>query len=277
MANKRGVNFPDVFLKGAGPSAALVAAFVLGLLVVGVVSNLLYSLLTAWDETWPVAWQPAVAAAAMTALAFLLYQLDVRMPRGMKARVDESRRAPHLPGLVWLFGPGPFDHLMTALRHHCTNDRQTHCWLVMQETVEALEENFRRLSQAISDQGLNARTHRFYIPRPDAEATYEAVRTILEREALEEKLEPGQVIADLTGGTKPMTAGMVLAAITLGCPLEYVETDRDALGNPIPNTARVVLADVSFYLERVSPGRPAPDASARASTLREDAQGDATG
>jgi len=57
------------------------------------------------------------------------------------------------------------------------------------------------------------------------------------------------VIADITGGTKPLTAGMVLAAITSGKRIEYVESERDAQGNPIPQTLRVVLAGTAFYLE----------------------------
>ena len=74
------------------------------------------------------------------------------------------------------------------------------------------------------------------------------MRTIVEREVVEEGLEPGQVIADITGGTKPLTAGMLLAAITTNSALEYVESERDDQGRPIPGTLHVVLVDTSFYL-----------------------------
>ena len=82
------------------------------------------------------------------------------------------------------------------------------------------------------------------------EAAYQAVRSIFDREAKEEGLDGTQVIGDITGRTKPLTAGMVLAALTAGRGMEYVESERDAEGNPVPNTLRVVLADMTFYLAR---------------------------
>jgi hypothetical protein len=247
---KQRVSFLDAFLKGAGPSPALVAAFVLGLMVVGVLSNLVYGLLTAWTETWPIAWLPLVATVGLTVLAYALYQQDARQARSLEVAVDESRLAPRLPGLIWLLGPGSFEHLVRALSHHHTEGQEQHCWLVMQRGVPAVEQTFLHVSQALIDANLPVRLHRIYIAKPETQDVYQAVRTVWEREAVEENLHPAQVIADITGGTKPMTAGMVLAAVATGNPLEYVETDRDAEGQPIHGTVRVVLADLSFYLER---------------------------
>jgi hypothetical protein len=45
----------------------------------------------------------------------------------------------------------------------------------------------------------------------DVQETYGVVQRIYLEEALAEGLSPDQVIADFTGGTKMMTAGMVLA------------------------------------------------------------------
>ena len=74
------------------------------------------------------------------------------------------------------------------------------------------------------------------------------MHTIFEREAAEEGMKPGDVIADITSGTKPLTAGMVLAALIDGRALEYVETERDEHGKPIFDTALVVLVDTKFYV-----------------------------
>ena len=38
-----------------------------------------------------------------------------------------------------------------------------------------------------------------------------------------------------------MTAGMVLACMASGYPLEYVASERDSRGDPIPGTQQVVL------------------------------------
>jgi hypothetical protein len=42
----------------------------------------------------------------------------------------------------------------------------------------------------------------------------------------------------------------VLGAITTCGELEYVESDRDADGRPIPGTLRVVRVDLKFYLDK---------------------------
>jgi hypothetical protein len=244
---KRRAEFLDVFLRSAGPSFELLGAFALGLLVVGLLANLGYDLLAAPADNLPGAWRPAVAAAILTSLAYLLYRRDRRRGRVVRALVDESRLAPPHPGLIWLFGPGRFEHLLFALEHHRKGGGGSHCWLVMQN-VEPVQKAFNQLSQQLLEQGAAIRLHPVYVQQLDVQATYQAVRAVFEREAAEEGLSPGAVIADVTGGTKPLTAGMVLAAITAGGALEYVESERDAQGQPVPDTLRVVLVDTAFYV-----------------------------
>lgn len=177
------------------------------------------------------------------------YDLDRRRSRRVEMGFDESRLAPPHAGLIWLFGPGRFDHLLFALRHHLAGGGASHCWLVMQDTKK-VQETFSQLHAALLDEGVSTKLHRAYVDRLDVESAYATVRTILEREVAEENLDLSQVIADITGGTKPLTAGMVLAALTLGASLEYVESERDPQGDPIPNTLRATLLDTTFYVER---------------------------
>jgi hypothetical protein len=216
-------------------------------LVVGILADLAYDLLVAPANSLRVAWRPLVAAAVLTALAYLLYRRDRRHRRSMGAVVGESRMAVPHAGLIWLFGPGRFDHLLFALQHHRKGEGAAHCWLVMQD-VEPVRKAYNRLSEHLLERGIMIRLHPVYVRRLDVQAVYQAVRAIFEREASEEGLKSDQVIADVTGGTKPMTAGMVLAAITIGGGLEYVESDRDAEGRPIPDTLRVVSVDTTFYV-----------------------------
>ena len=246
MTNRR-TEFFDIFLRGAGPSPELLAAFALGLLVVGLFSNLIYDLTTTPGCSLTMAWRPVIASVALTGLAYLLYQRDRRSRRGMGVEVDESRQAPPRAGLIWLLGPGRFDHLLFALEHHRKGGGATHCWLVMQDT-ERVQQAFSQLSPQLLERGMATRLHPVYIQQLEVQASYRAVRAIFDREAAEEGIDPEQIIADMTGGTKPLTAGMVLAALTAGRELEYVESERDAQGNPIPGTLRVVLVDTAFYL-----------------------------
>jgi len=244
---KQQSDFLDVFLRGSGPSLQLLGAFALGLLVVGLLSNLLYDLLVSPAETIGAIWLPVTAVLILTGLSYLLYWLDRRRESSIQAVFDESRLAPPHSGLIWLFGPGPVEHLLFALKHHQRDDGPGHCWLVMQDT-RTIREAFSKLTQQIAEQGLRTQLHPVYINQLDAGAAYRAARTIFDREAAEEGLTRGAVIGDITGGTKPLTAGLLLAALTTGNQLEYVESERDDEGRPIPNTLRVVLVDTEFYL-----------------------------
>jgi hypothetical protein len=246
---KRRVEFLDVLLRGAGPSPELLASFALGLFVVGLLGDATYDLLTAPAASLPVLWRPVLAAALLTGLAYLFYRRDQHRKHTVQVEFDETRLAPGHRGLIWLFGPGRFDHLLFALAHHRAEGGGDHCWLVMQD-IEPVRETFGQLSQQLLEQNIPTRLHPVYISRLDVEAAYEAVRSVFEREAAEEGVAPDEVIADVTGGTKPLTAGMVLAALTTGRALEYVESERDADGRPIPHTLRVVLVDTAFYVTR---------------------------
>ncbi len=246
---KRRAEFIDVLLRGAGPSPELLAAFALGLLVVGLLGDVAYDLLTAPAESLGAAWRPVLAAAGLTGLAYLFYWRDRRRRRSVEMTIDESRLAPARRGLIWLFGPGSFEHLLFALQHHRAGGGGEHCWLVMQD-IEPVREAFSQLSRQLLAQDTSTRLHPLYLGELDVEAAYEAVRSVFEREAAEVGLAPEEVIADLTGGTKPLTAGMVLATLTAAGALEYVESERDADGRPISRTLRVVWVDTAFYLTR---------------------------
>ena len=248
------LEFLKVLLSGGGPSGWLWAAFALGLLFFGILANLIFSLVLAPAETWPGAWRPAVIVAAVFLLAYVCFSLDRRRKPRIESGVDESRLAPPHKGLIWLFGPGPFDHLLFALRHHVRGGGGAHCWLVMQN-IPAIVAARNALSQRLIEEGLPTQLHEVYIERLEVEDTSEAVRTILERRSAEVGLAPEDVIADITGGTKPLTAGMVLAALTAQSPtgeveLEYIESDHDDQGGPIPGTQHVVLVDIRFRISR---------------------------
>ena len=246
---RRQAKFLDALLRGAGPSLELLGAFALGLLVVGLLGDVIYDLLTAPADSLSIAWRPVIAALILTGLAYLLYRRDQRRGRAVRAVVDESRLAPPHPGLIWLFGPGRFEHLLFALEHHRQGGGATHCWLVMQN-IEPVREALNQLSQQLLEQGVTTQLHPIYIQQLDVQAAYQAVRAVFEREAAEEGIGAGEIIADVTGGTKPLTAGMVLAALTCGGALEYVESKRDAEGRPIPGTLSVVLVDTTFYVAK---------------------------
>lgn len=244
---KERTKFWQAFLGGGEPSTELLAAFGLGLLIVGVIGNLIYDLLTVLEPLWADLVLVGGVALAGTLLAYGLYRRDRRRRRTVQVEVDESRLAPPHAALIWMLGPGNFDHLLFAIDHHRQGGGAEHCWLVMEDTAR-VRAAFGQLSQILADAEVPTLLHPLYIPTLDVRASYEAVRAVYDREAQKEGLPPDQVIADITGGTKPLTAGMVLAAMTAGQKTEYVESERDSEGFPIENTRRVILVDADFVV-----------------------------
>ena len=248
---KRKTEFWEVFL--GGPSSELVGAFALGMLVIAILGDLLYDLLTGQTFTvWTIV-APVLAMMAGTGRAYCLYRRASGRPRNVDIVFDESRLAPAHAGVIWLFGPGRYEHLLFALQHHNSGGGAAHCWLVMQK-IAPVQEAYGRFTADLAALRLSVLPHPVYIREPDAQAAYRSVHDILTREVQEEGLQRTDVVADITGGLKPLTAGMVLAAVALDASLEYVETDRDAGGKPIAGTEHVVLLDLDFEISRGESG-----------------------
>ncbi|AVP97115.1 hypothetical protein C7S18_07880 [Ahniella affigens] len=56
---------------------------------------------------------------------------------------------------------------------------------------------------------------------------------------LRERFQPRAIVCDVTGGTKPMTLGLFMAAEEEGIATVYLATERDPAGKPIKSTARL--------------------------------------
>jgi hypothetical protein len=243
-----------LFSLGSRPTWELVGVFCLGVLFLSVASNWVYDL-----ARNPAGLFSAHSVGIAIALAIMLgsaYGLYARNQRKILERVaiqadfTESATVPRREGLIWLLSPGSVEHPAFAILHHYGKEvphTLEHCWLILtkgdrsvQEALEALEDRLRETNTVV-------RLHPVHIPRPDVESTYRAVDRIYQEELVDKGLVPEQVIADITGGLKPMTTGMALACLLRDLDIEYVETERDEWGRPIDGTQRVVIVDVDFF------------------------------
>ncbi len=241
-------NFLDVLLLGSAPSKTLLAAFFLGLIIIGILSNLAYDLLLTPKDTALLCWRPLLASLLLFIIAYALFSQDRRRRlRKMQIDVDESRLAKPHQGLIWLLGPN-YAPLLPVLQHHLKGGGAKICWLIMQEGNPAVRNAYTKLNERLKEEAWQTRILPVYISDIDAKATYQAAYTIFTREAAEEGISANQVIADITGGTKPMTAGVLLAALSANGDLEYVESARDEHGQVIQGSQRVVMVDTKFYL-----------------------------
>jgi hypothetical protein len=87
-----------------------------------------------------------------------------------------------------------------------------------------------------------------YLIDPDEiTSTYALVSRILDEEVPGAGLQTAKVIADITGGTKPMTAGLTLACIDHKCNMQYMKTPRNEAGQPVHGATPVpIKIDATF-------------------------------
>lgn len=149
-------------------------------------------------------------------IASLEQALPPTRPRSL---VPETQRPPRHPGLVVLVGPGrPGDDPLNqsaihAIRYHHDTASIAGlrvCWLLASggqhgslAVAEALQVECARL-------GVIARIWAISDPF-SVQSSYETVQRVFSHDVPRYDLVEEQVICDFTGGTKPMTAGMILA------------------------------------------------------------------
>jgi len=246
--------FVDIFLRGSSVSGWALTAFALGLIAIGILSNAAYDILVDPPVIFVHGWLIIATIAILIVIAYLLFLWDMRHNRHIEIAIDENRLAPPTAGIIWLLSPN-IEPLLSTLHYHQKNDAGTHCWIIMQKDEAILGSAYSRLIEEKQKHNWNnLALHPYYIGEPTAKSAYEAVTIIITREAREEELTISQLICDITGGLKPLTAGMMLASIALNCKVEYVESNRDDKGRPIPGTQQVVLVDTKFYLTRDNDG-----------------------
>lgn len=192
----------------------------------GIVVAFVVNLLTTWLTEIggaAIAW-PAVAILTGLTVAFVIayHQREVRR-RGAGLGIPIDLPNPQkYKGLVFMFSR--VDTLREAIDYH--QPQLTHCWLIVTPHMQAkaMEAVSRITGVRFS---IHALENHF-----DTEACYHAVRHIFEQEAQQQQIAPGEIIADITGGTKPMTAGLLVACLEGGYALEHVPTRFDSDGNP---------------------------------------------
>jgi hypothetical protein len=241
---------------GSGETPWLIVSFVLGVTALGVFSNFVYSAAANPESlSWGGLGRVVLLVGGLILAAFLAYRYDALMAaRKFRTVFDEKRLAPPHAELIWLLSPGSLDLPLMAIKHHCQKeageDRLRHCWLLM---TPGAQETFSRLTARVAELEaelkLDVQLYPMALGETTIEASYRAVDAVYTVEAARVGLKPEAIIADLTGGLKTMTAGMVLTCLPHGRSLEYIESGRDAgAGLPVEGTQRAVLAGVDFKL-----------------------------
>ena len=183
-----------------------------------------------------------VMLAAMVGV--LLFRFFRLRGRGT-VRLVESSPAPHV-GLVYVLSL-QIDTAMIAIKHHAP--RLKHCWVIYTKGDSNLADVFNKLEVQVKDTGIEIEWHPVEIEadptthKAKSQAVYEAVRGVLTGD-LPVGVSPEQIITDITGGTRPISAATTLACGILKGSLEYLDSDYDPVTNRrIPGTERLVSVE----------------------------------
>jgi hypothetical protein len=188
--------------------------------------------------TWALALLLVIAAVLA-----IIYQMVRRRPVG-HVEISEEQKPPPCSGLILLISPhrGTSTH---AIEYHLQEGALKHCWLIASGASLPIAE---KLWDQYQDRVVDVHWGEHYMVDADEmQDTYDMVTRILEEEVPAVGLNRADVIADITGGQKPMTAGMALACLAKRQQMQYMKARRGLNGEPDPNVAPgPVRIDITF-------------------------------
>lgn len=236
------------------PRAETVLGFVASILLFGLITNFLYQVLLGDLPGLRPTLTVLVASLALFVVAYLSYRRWLSRARHIAFTLEEDTPSPpQRRGLVWILTPSGTQHTMVANRHHYGDGSQLnhlrHCWLLQQRGNAKVTSERYILEEQLQAENIKIELHTVHVDQLSVRSTYEALLEIVQRKIGAEGLVSSQVVVDITGGTKPMTAGLIFGALSTDTLLEYVESERDVEGNPLPATAHVVFVSRQAYLQ----------------------------
>ncbi|MBC8074795.1 MAG: hypothetical protein H7Y32_01865 [Chloroflexales bacterium] len=140
------------------------------------------------------------------------------LARAYQELVPPDRRPALHPGLIVIIGPGrerasPLDPVaLAAIEYHRGSKSATlrHCWLLASGGERGSLDVATQLKQRCAEYGIAAAVW-LVDDAFSVQETYDLVQWLFANEVPPSGLADRDVICDFTGGTKPMSAGMILA------------------------------------------------------------------
>ena len=226
--------------------------FIIGIILFALLSNGLYDLLLSWlgAARWVVGF--AVVGFIATLAFYYVWR------RRFGPRIVVWQLVHPQPGLIALVSHGPADETpaAVAIRFHYKGEdgsRETptlrHCWLLA--SPGSATDNAEVLKKKYSTPELQIEVVK--IDDVDPHQVFDAVNRVYQAaRELPSPLSEGDIVADLTGGSKPMTVGVALACATSGRRLQYLQArQHDDTGRAVKESGSDPIA-VRLDFERLS-------------------------
>lgn len=229
--------------------------FLVGSIALAILGNAIYELLTSTFGATPEFLIALVIGAVLififVTVGFrrLLHTLDARKVVVRNDVQPDQQAEPHA-GLILPVGlnhPGPE---AAIIAWHQRDATLRHCWLLVTPEVEREGKKLGDLRQGLLERGVVP--HIELLPDAvQADRVYTQVQDTIMR--ARQLTEAHPLIADITGGTKAMTAGTLLACLDSDVAVQYLSTPRDSTGHPrrvedarpMKVVTRMILEDMS--------------------------------
>ncbi len=242
--------------------------FLLGLALTAVLGNAIYDWLL---DLVPSPWLLAVLALLALALLVAVYALIgwLRERLGLDVAMSERQVEPR-PGLIVLVSHGQLETIpaLAAIRYHDRGERDDrpertlrYLWLLASPAAapEAGEPDPETPSTSAANAERLASRYRPLLQHAeivsirdidDPQQAFEAVEGIYREAQARFGLRDQDIIADYTGGTKSMTAGMVLACTARERDLQFMKPRRYLADGraDLKAGSEPRLVDISFFL-----------------------------
>lgn len=235
--------------------------FLLGAVAVGLLGEGASKAVDAWVAGISV--KTSLLTLLLGALVLLVTIVLFNVPIWLRSTLAQPRKTsiaieehvPHQRGLIALVSLGSYVPAENALAYHSwagvpgSQSTLTHCWLLAGpgEGEQSSRKNADRLAEMYAAKGITIEVWPLR-DADDPEEIYRAVKLIYQIAQSKYKLPKEEIIADYTGGTKSMTAGMVLAAIEHGGQMQHMKPNNYELDGRADRAAgsRPQLVQVNF-------------------------------
>ena len=205
--------------------------FLLGAALLAVIGNIITDLFKSYlgDSQWHLWLILGIVVALLAAVVYLAFAIGFLRARLFTRRayaVLDIPRPAQRKGLIAFVSLNQRAHLEKAIAYH--REALEHVWLIATKDAEAAAYELKR-SHETPQLSVDV------IPL-DNQWDLLRCREVVERVYAERlgALTEEDVIADFTGGTKPMTVGMIFACLTPARKLEYVPAIYDGGGAKEP-------------------------------------------
>src|SRR5579859_554661 len=195
--------------------------FVLGSIVLAVLGNGVYSLIVdLLGETPYKLWYIVIGALLIFVAITLVSWAWLRTRHLETVSMPNEHQADACAGLILLMSPRAGTSEEVAIEYHRQRNTLRHCWML---TSPEASMKAQRLASELGQH--NIQTSILLITDENQAAlTYEMACQAIAQAT--QALGDQSLIVDITGGTKPMTAGATLACLVRGAPMEYMVPRR---------------------------------------------------